>query len=79
MLPPSGHSVPRQARARSRHLCHHHSATPQTASSTPTAAGGAPHPVLGALTFQQWIAFLGYHEARHAAQIRAVMHELAAR
>lgn len=39
----------------------------------------APHPVLGELTFQQWIAFLGYHEARHGAQIRAVMHELAAR
>lgn len=44
-----------------------------------TDAVQAPHPVLGALTFQQWIAFLGYHEARHAAQIRAVMHELAAR
>lgn len=44
-----------------------------------TDAVQAPHPVLGALTFQQWIAFLGYHEARHAAQIRAVMHALAAR
>ena len=44
-----------------------------------TDAVQAPHPVLGALTFQQWIAFLGYHEARHAAQIRSVMHELAAR
>jgi uncharacterized damage-inducible protein DinB len=44
-----------------------------------TDAVQAPHPVLGALTFQQWIAFLGYHEARHAAQVRAVMYELAAR
>lgn len=38
----------------------------------------APHPVLGTLTLQQWIAFLGFHEARHAAQIRAVMFALGA-
>jgi hypothetical protein len=31
-----------------------------------------PHPFLGALTFHQWIAFVGFHEQRHAAQIRAI-------
>ena len=30
-----------------------------------------PHPFLGELGFHQWIAFVGLHEARHAAQIRA--------
>lgn len=29
----------------------------------------APHPLLGELTFVQWVAFVGYHERRHAAQI----------
>jgi hypothetical protein len=37
----------------------------------------APHPALGELTFHQWFAFLGYHEARHAAQIRATAAALA--
>jgi hypothetical protein len=32
----------------------------------------APHPFLGELSFHQWVAFVGFHEARHAAQIRAV-------
>jgi hypothetical protein len=31
----------------------------------------APHPFLGELTFHQWIAFVGFHEARHATQIRS--------
>lgn len=31
----------------------------------------APHPFFGELTFHQWVAFLGFHEARHAAQIRS--------
>jgi len=30
-----------------------------------------PHPFLGELGFHQWIAFVGLHESRHAAQIRA--------
>lgn len=34
-----------------------------------TDAIHAPHFVLGTLTFAQWIVFLGFHEARHAAQI----------
>jgi hypothetical protein len=29
-----------------------------------------PHPFVGPLTMYQWIAFVGVHEARHAAQIR---------
>lgn len=29
----------------------------------------APHPIFGPLTFYQWFAFVGAHEARHAAQI----------
>jgi hypothetical protein len=28
-----------------------------------------PHPVLGPINLYQWIAFVGAHEARHAAQI----------
>jgi hypothetical protein len=30
----------------------------------------APHPLFGPLSFYQWFAFIGAHEARHAAQIR---------
>jgi hypothetical protein len=30
----------------------------------------APHPALGPLTGYEWIAFVGSHAARHAAQIR---------
>jgi hypothetical protein len=29
-----------------------------------------PHPLLGSLSAYQWFAFMGAHEARHAAQIR---------
>jgi hypothetical protein len=28
-----------------------------------------PHPVLGPINLYQWIAFVGAHEARHAAQV----------
>jgi hypothetical protein len=28
-----------------------------------------PHPVLGPINMYQWIAFVGAHEARHAAQV----------
>jgi len=38
----------------------------------------APHPFFGELTFHQWIAFVGFHEARHAAQIRATTAALSA-
>jgi hypothetical protein len=30
----------------------------------------APHPLFGSLSFYEWFAFVGAHEARHAAQIR---------
>jgi len=38
-----------------------------------TTAVRSPHPVFGMLDFGNWIAFVGYHEARHAAQIRATV------
>lgn len=41
-----------------------------------TASIRFPHPALGELTFHQWFAFVGYHEARHGAQIRATAAEL---
>lgn len=41
-----------------------------------TDAIRAPHPLLGELTFHQWIAFVGLHESRHAAQIRATVAQL---
>jgi hypothetical protein len=31
---------------------------------------GWPHPVFGPLSLYEWIAFIGAHEARHAAQMR---------
>lgn len=31
-----------------------------------------PHSVLGSMTIYQWFAFVGAHEARHAAQIREI-------
>ena len=34
-----------------------------------------PHPILGPINLYQWIAFVGGHEARHAAQI-VELHEL---
>lgn len=43
-----------------------------------TAALRRAHHVLGELTFAQWIAFAGYHERRHAAQIRELGATLAA-
>ncbi|MCU0864829.1 MAG: DinB family protein [Planctomycetes bacterium] len=37
-----------------------------------TSSIKAPHPALGELDFHQWIAFVGLHERRHAAQLREV-------
>jgi hypothetical protein len=31
-----------------------------------------PHPVFGALNLYTWFAWVGSHEARHAAQIREI-------
>lgn len=36
----------------------------------PLGAVQQPHRILGELNLYEWIAFLGTHEARHAAQIR---------
>ncbi len=35
-----------------------------------------PHPVFGALTIYQWLAFMAGHEARHTAQMREVVAQL---
>jgi hypothetical protein len=39
----------------------------------------APHPVFGPLNVYEWIAFIGSHESRHAAQIREIGASLEAR
>lgn len=38
-----------------------------------------PHPVFGPLDLYTWFAFVGSHEARHAAQIREIAATLASR
>lgn len=38
----------------------------------------APHVRLGPLTLYQWVLFVGQHEARHTAQVRAIRQQLAA-
>jgi hypothetical protein len=43
------------------------------------AAVTHPHPILGPIDAYQWFAFIGSHEARHAAQIREIGDALAAR
>lgn len=35
-----------------------------------------PHPALGVLNLYQWIGFIGYHELRHADQIREIGKQL---
>lgn len=35
-----------------------------------------PHPALGAFDLVEWIAFIGYHEARHTDQIRELVREM---
>jgi uncharacterized damage-inducible protein DinB len=37
------------------------------------AAVTHPHPALGPLDLEQWILFVGSHEARHTAQIREIV------
>jgi hypothetical protein len=36
-----------------------------------------PHPAMGELSMYQWIAFLGFHEGRHALQIEEIVTSLA--
>jgi hypothetical protein len=38
---------------------------------------GAKNPVMGPLNGYQWLIFVGYHEGRHAAQIREIAESLA--
>ncbi len=38
-----------------------------------------PHPLFGPLSLHHWVVFAGAHEVRHAAQIREIAGELAAR
>ena len=38
----------------------------------------APHPLLGTIDVYQWLGFVGYHEARHAVQIRDLGEQLSA-
>jgi len=38
----------------------------------------APHPLLGTIDAYQWFSFVGYHEARHAAQVRDLSRALSA-
>lgn len=42
------------------------------AEGLPLESVSAPHPALGNLTGYEWIAFIGAHAARHAAQIREI-------
>jgi hypothetical protein len=48
-------------------------ATVLAADGKDTRAVRAPHPAFGELDFVTWVRFVGWHEARHAAQIRATM------
>ena len=57
-----------RARVRARELL-------VSADGLDTSSVRRPHHVLGELTFEQWIAFVGFHQQRHTAQI----HELASK
>ena len=41
----------------------------RSTTGLPLGAASQPHRILGELNLYEWIAFLGTHEARHAAQI----------
>ena len=45
-------------------------ATVLTCEGLPLSGIIRPHPALGPLNFCQWVEFVGWHEARHTAQIR---------
>ena len=46
--------------------------TIRSAEGVPLSTVSYPHFILGELNLYEWIGFLGYHEARHAAQIREI-------
>lgn len=45
-------------------------ATVLSGEGLPMSRFSRPHPALGPLNFYQWVEFVGWHEARHTAQIR---------
>jgi hypothetical protein len=45
-------------------------ATVLSGEGLPMGRFSRPHPALGPLNFYQWVEFVGWHEARHTAQIR---------
>lgn len=45
-------------------------ATVLSGEGLPMGGFSRPHPALGPLNFYQWVEFVGWHEARHTAQIR---------
>lgn len=46
--------------------------TVRSADGVPLGTVTYPHFILGDLNLYEWIGFIGYHEARHAAQIREI-------
>jgi hypothetical protein len=46
--------------------------TVRSADGIPLSTVSYPHFILGELNLYEWIGFVGYHEARHAAQIREI-------
>lgn len=46
--------------------------TVRSAEGIPLSTVSYPHFILGDLNLYEWIGFLGYHEMRHAAQIREI-------
>ena len=48
----------------------------QAANGLPLESVTVPHVAFGPINLYQWIAFVGSHEARHAAQIREVSENL---
>ena len=46
--------------------------TIRSADGVPLSTVSYPHFLLGELNLYEWIGFVGYHEARHAAQIREI-------
>lgn len=58
-----------RARVRTRELL-------MSADGLDTSGVRRAHHVLGELTFEQWLAFVGFHQQRHAAQVRELASKL---
>ncbi len=46
------------------------------ADQSQLASKSFPHPVFGALTLEQWLEFVPYHEERHLLQIKEIKEKL---